>query len=66
MDAFITSQFSYCPFVWMSHSRTMSNRINKIHEKALKLVYKDEINISLDELLKDDILESIHQRNLQI
>ena len=66
MDAFITSQFSYCPFVWMSDSRTMSNRINKIHEKALKLVYKDEINISLDELLKDDILESIHQRNLQI
>ena len=44
----------------------MSNRINKIHEKALNLVYKDEINISLDELLKDDILESIHQRNLQI
>ena len=41
MNAFITSQISYCPLVWMSHSRTMNNRINKTHEKALRLVYKD-------------------------
>ena len=38
MDYFITSQFSYSPLVWMSHSRTMNNRINKIHEKALRFV----------------------------
>ena len=31
MNAFITSQFSYCPLVWMSNSRTMNNKINKIH-----------------------------------
>ena len=35
MKAFITSQFSYCPLVWMFHSRTLNNRINKIHEKEL-------------------------------
>ena len=66
MNAFITSQFSYCPLVWMSHSRTMNNRINKIHEKTLRLVYKDEKNLSLDDLLKKDKSVSIHQRNLQI
>ena len=66
MNAFITSQFSYCPLVWMSHSRTMNNRINKIYEKALRLVYKDETNLSLDDLLKKDKSVSIHQRNLQI
>ena len=54
MNAFITSQFSYCPLVWMSHSRTMENRINKIHKKALRFVYKDETNLSLDDLLKKD------------
>ena len=52
MSAFITSQFSYCALVWMSHSKTMNNRINKIHEKALRLVYKDETNLSFDDLLK--------------
>ena len=30
----------------------MNNRINKIHEKALRRVYKDETNLSLDNLLK--------------
>ena len=31
MNAFITSQFSYCSLVWMFHSRTLNDRINKIH-----------------------------------
>ena len=66
MNAFITSQFSYCSLVWMFHGRTISNRINKIHEKTLKPVYKDEANLSFDDLLKKDKSISIHQRNLQI
>ena len=66
INAFITSQFSYCPFVWMSHSRTMNNRINKIYEKALRLVYKDETNLSLNDLLNKDKSVSIHQINQQI
>ena len=28
MKAFITSQLSYCPLIWMLHSRTLNNRIN--------------------------------------
>ena len=60
MNAFITSQFSYCPYVWMFHSRTLNNRINKIHEKALRLVYKNETFFSFDDLLKRDKSVSIH------
>ena len=59
MNAFITSQFSYC-------SRTLNNRINKIHERALRLVYKNETFLSFDDLLKRDRSVSIHQKNLQI
>ena len=44
----------------------MNNIINKIHEKTLRLVYKDEENLSSDDLLKKDKSVSIHQRNLQI
>ena len=54
MNAFITFQFSYCTLIWMSHSRSVNNRVNKIHEKALRSVYKDETNLSLDDLLKKD------------
>ena len=32
MKAFITSQFNYCPLIWMFHSRQLNNRIKKIQE----------------------------------
>ena len=41
MKSFIESQFSYCPLTWMFHSRTLNNRINRLNERALRLVYKD-------------------------
>ena len=66
MNAFVTSQFFYCPLVWMFHSRTLNNQINKIHEKALRLVYKNETFSSFDDLLKRDKSVSIHQKNLPI
>ena len=30
MKAFITSQFNYCPLIWMFHSKQLNNRINQI------------------------------------
>ena len=41
LKAFIESQFSYCPLIWIFHSRTLNNRINSLHERGLRLVYKD-------------------------
>ena len=64
LNAFITSHFSYTPVVWMFHSRKLNNRINNIHERALRLVYKDYISSS-DDLLATDNPFKIHQRNLQ-
>ena len=34
--AFVESQFSYCPLIWMFHSRELNNEINCIHERALR------------------------------
>ena len=63
MNAFITSQFSYAPVLWMFHSRKQ-NQINPIHERALRVVYKD-YNSSFDELLEKDNSYKIHEGNLQ-
>ena len=38
MNAYFMSQFSYCPLGWMNHSRTLNNRINGLHKRALSLV----------------------------
>ena len=64
MKAFIESQFGYCPLTWMFHSRTLNNRINTIHERAFRLVYK-KIHLTFEELLRKDNSFSIHHRNLQ-
>ena len=39
MKAFVIFQFNYCLLIWMFPNRTLNNRINKIHEQALRLVY---------------------------
>ena len=49
MKAFVTSQFSYCTLIWMFHSRNLNNKINRIQERALRLVYYN--NLSFSELL---------------
>ena len=61
MKAFIILQFSYCLLVWMFDSRTTENRVNKRHERALRLVYDGSPYVSFDELLIKDKSVSILQ-----
>ena len=65
MDAFINSQFSYCPLIWMCHNRNANSMINNIHERALRIVYKDN-NSSFNQLLEKSGSVSIHHRNLRV
>ena len=65
MKASIMSQFSYCPLVLMCHSRTLNNKINKLHERTLRLVY-DHRQSTFAELLNIDNSVTIHHKNLQV
>ena len=49
----------------MFHSREINNRINRIHERALRMAYKDK-HSTFQELLSKDSSVSIHHRNLQV
>ena len=64
MKAFIQSQFGYCPLVWMFCSRTINARINRIHERSLRIVYND-YESTFNELLTTDKSFTIHHRNIQ-
>ena len=48
----------------MFHARKLNNLINHVHERGLRLVYKD-YSSSFDELQLKDNSFRIHQRNLQ-
>ena len=49
----------------MFHSRTLNNRINNLHERALRIVYKDD-DSSFKELLVKDGSCTIHHYNLKL
>ena len=53
MTSFINSQFQYCPLAWMFHSRKLNTKINKLHERALRITYRDQES-SFEDLLGHD------------
>lgn len=65
LSSFVYCHFSYAPLVWMFHSREINNKINKVHKKALKLLYNDE-NSTFEQLLAKDKAYTVHERNIQI
>ena len=64
LNSFVQSQFSYAPLVWMLHSKTVQKRINKVHEKFIKLLYDDH-DSNFKELLDKEGTFTIHQINTQ-
>ena len=59
MKAFVTSQFSYFPLIWMFHSRVSNNKINTIHERSLRITYDDGTS-TFEELLRKGNSVTIH------
>ena len=55
MNAFFNSQFSYCPLIWMFHGRLINNKINRLHERCLRIVYSDNQS-NFEEFLEKIIL----------
>ena len=64
MKIFVMSQFSYCSLIWMFHDRNLNNRINRIHERTLRIAYKDNFSSFKNVSPKDNSV-TVPQRNLQ-
>ena len=39
MASFFSSQFSYCPLIWMFYNHKTNEEINKLHERSLRILY---------------------------
>ena len=53
MKGFIESQLNYCPLIWIFHSKTLCNKIIRIHKRGLRTVYSD-CKSSLHEFFEKD------------
>ena len=61
--SFLKSRFGYCPLIWIFHGRGVNNEINHLHERSLRIVYKDN-NGSFKELLEKDNSFIVHFKNI--
>ena len=64
MNAFFKSQFNYCPLVSICSNRSLNTKINRLHERYLRIVYNDKKS-NFNELLVKAGSVSIHHQNLQ-
>ena len=63
LNAFFKVQFNNCPVVWMFHSRSLNNKINRLHERCLRIIYNDK-HSNFDVLLENDNSVSTHHNNI--
>ena len=59
LKSFVEAQFGYCLLVWMFHGREINRKINHIHERSLRIAYRD-----YNSSFKDNSVY-IHHRNIQ-
>ena len=65
MKTFILSQFNYYPLVWMFCDRALDNKINRLHEKALRIALQNK-TFDFNTLLLESNAVSTQKRNLQL
>ena len=63
--AFFESQFKFCPLIWMFHNNRLNTKINKLHERALRIIYSNDSELTFDELLDKDNSFCIHHQNIK-
>ena len=64
LKTFIASQFNYCLLVLLCQSRGLNNKINNLHERALRIVFQDK-KLDFETLLKNNKCVTIHVKNMQ-
>ena len=61
---FVESRFKYSPIVWRFYSRRTNNKINMLHESALRIVYDDNVS-TFDQLFAMNKSFCFHHQNIQ-
>ena len=62
-NAYILSYFNYCPLIWMFCSKTLGKKINQVHRRCLKAIYR-KYDFDLSDLLSELKIPSIHTKHI--
>ena len=62
-NAFISSQFKYCPLIWHFCGKNLSDKLEKLQIRALRFVYQD-LNSKTEDLLAKSHHSSLHVQRI--
>ena len=65
MAAFVISQFSFCPLIWVFHDGGVNSKSIHIYDRALRIAYQDFASTFAELIINDNSI-SIYQRTLQL
>ena len=65
MNAFFKAQYNYCPVVWMFHSCSLNNKINRLLERYLRIIWNNK-HYNFEELLNKDNSVSINYNHIHV
>ena len=63
-NSFVMLNFKYCPLIWMFCGKGAKNKINKIHKRALRVLF-DDYDTLFNDLLARSNEKTVHVQNLQ-
>ena len=63
MKVFLRAQFNDCSVVWVFHTRSQRNKVNRLHERCLKIIYNDK-HSRFEKLLVTDNSVCMHHNNI--
>ena len=64
LNTFFIPRYNYCPLTWMWQCGAKNTKINRLHERCLRVIYNDKAS-TFEQLLEKDSSVSIYTRNLR-
>ena len=61
-NSFVKSNFNYCPLVWHFCGKVNNGKIEKIQQRALKIIYKDRVSSYDDFMSKAHVSTMLNRR----
>ena len=62
LNTVVTSNFQYCPQIWLFCSKAADNLINRTAKCAMRIIYKSDTEEALDAPLQRDGTLAIHKK----
>ena len=64
LNTFFLLQLNYCPLTWMCHSLAKNIKLNRLHERCLRILYNDKVS-NFEQILEKESSVSMQKSDFR-